>query len=482
MTDKNNSTGQQTRRPIAILGTVLAITFLALSGYWTYTFAKRVAADNPIIAQPDIDETVPTLVSGSSISAPVQSVTGGLVEEESVVEDTVLVQAQEPWSGTSRVTILLMGIDRRCGEVGPVRTDSLMVLSVDPVGKTAAILSLPRDLWVEIPGFGVERINQAHYVGEIIEYPGGGPALAVDTVEAILGTDIQYFSTVNFQAFVEVVDLMGGITLNVPEAIDDPNYPDECYGFDPFSIGVGEQTLDGATALKYARTRATQNGDIARAARQQQVMLAVRDAAVTQVGELLIKAPRVWDALNENVSTTMQLEEALQLALLLPEIPRENIRQGVIGDDYVFKVQNTDEQFVLVPRRQAIRDLRDELFALPGANPIDVANQQEKLFEQMQAEGANIAVYNGTQRFGLAGDTETWLETQGVTLSAVGNDEISTNVTSRIIQYGDYPATVDLMIDLLDIPPLNVESGDEPPEPNVDILVILGSAWEIPAE
>ena len=169
MTDKNNSTGQQTRRPIAILGTVLAITFLAVSGYWTYTFAKRVAADNPIIAQPDIDETVPTLVSGSSISAPVQSVTGGLVEEESVVEDTVLVQAQEPWSGTSRVTILLMGIDRRCGEVGPVRTDSLMVLSVDPVGKTAAILSLPRDLWVEIPGFGVERINQAHYVGEIIE-------------------------------------------------------------------------------------------------------------------------------------------------------------------------------------------------------------------------------------------------------------------------------------------------------------------------
>ena len=482
MTDKNNSTGQQTRRPIAILGTVLAITFLAVSGYWTYTFAKRVAADNPIIAQPDIDETVPTLVSGSSISAPVQSVTGGLVEEESVVEDTVLVQAQEPWSGTSRVTILLMGIDRRCGEVGPVRTDSLMVLSVDPVGKTAAILSLPRDLWVEIPGFGVERINQAHYVGEIIEYPGGGPALAVDTVEAILGTDIQYFSTVNFQAFVEVVDLMGGITLNVPEAIDDPNYPDECYGFDPFSIGVGEQTLDGATALKYARTRATQNGDIARAARQQQVMLAVRDAAVTQVGELLIKAPRVWDTLNENVSTTMQLEEALQLALLLPEIPRENIRQGVIGDDYVFKVQNTDEQFVLVPRRQAIRDLRDELFALPGANPIDVANQQEKLFEQMQAEGANIAVYNGTQRFGLAGDTEAWLETQGVTLSAVGNDEISTNVTSRIIQYGDYPATVDLMIDLLDIPPLNVESGDEPPEPNVDILVILGSAWEIPAE
>ncbi len=482
MTNSNQSAGNRFLRPRTLVSALIAIIFLSVSGYFTYTFAKRVAADNPIVAQPDIDETVPDTAVQTSLSAPVQSVTGSVEVAETEPEAEPIAVVQEPWSGTSRVTVLLMGIDRRCGEIGPVRTDSLMVVSIDPIGKTAAALSLPRDLWVEIPGFGVERINQAHYVGEIIEYPGGGPAMAVDTVEAILGTDIHHYATVNFQAFVEVVDLMDGITLTVPEPIDDPNYPDECYGFDPFSIAAGEQTLDGATALKYARTRATQNGDIARAGRQQAVVLAVRDAAVSQVAELVLKAPRFWDTMNENVSTTMQLEEALQLALLLPEIPRENIRQGVIGDDYVFKVQNADEQFVLVPRRQAIRDLRDELFALPGVDSVAAADREVRLREQFAAEDASIALYNGTQTFGLATVTEAWLNKQGVTIAALGNDDLSTNVSSRIIQFGDNPATVDLLVDLLDVPPLNVETGDVPPEPGIDVLVILGANWDIPAE
>ena len=480
MSDHQRSNSSTFLRPHILVGVLLGLIFLTVSGYYTYAFAKRVTSENPIVAQPDIDESVAISAAGANINAPVQSVSGGEVVPEEVVEAESVMVVQEPWSGSGRVTILMMGIDRRCGEVGPVRTDSLMLLSVDPIGKTAAVLSLPRDLWVEIPGFGVERINQAHYVGEILELPGGGPALAVDTVEALLGTDIHYYATVNFQAFIEVVDLIGGITLDVPETINDPHYPDECYGFDPFVIEAGTQTLDGATALKYARTRATQDGDIDRAGRQQAVILGVRDAAVSQVGELVLKGPRFWDAINENVATTMQLEEALQLALLLPEIPRENIRQGVIGDDYVFSVQNADEQFVLVPRRQAIRDLRDELFALPGISQTDSQDQQERLLEQFTAEGAAIAVYNGTQRFGLAGDTELWLNQQGVTVSVVGNDELSTNVSSRIIEYGDHPATVDLLIDLLEVPPLNVEKGEVPPEPGIEVLVILGSKWEIP--
>ena len=174
------------------------------------------------------------------------------------------------------------------------------------------------------------------------------------------------------------------------------------------------------------------------------------------------------------------------MAWLLPEIPRENIRSGVIGDDYVYKVQNSDQQFVLVPRRQAIRDLRDSLFALPGTTGIGDTDQQERLLEQLQAEGAEIAIYNGTQTFGLAGDTELWLEANGVEIAALGNDGTSTNVSSRIIQYGDedFPATIDLLISLLDVPPLNVEKGEGIPEddPNIDIIVILGSNWEIPAE
>lgn len=482
MKDKISS-GTPRLRPTHLVGIILACAFLTVSGYWTYSFAKRVAAESPIVAQPDIDETVSTPVVDAPLSAPIQSITnGGSSPIADVAEEVVLPQIQEVWTGTGRVTILLMGIDRRCGDIGPVRTDSLMLLTVDPIGKTAAILSLPRDLWVEIPGFGVERINQAHYFGEIFEYPGGGPALAVDTVEAILGTDIHYYATVNFEAFIEVVDLLGGITLDVPEAITDPHYPDECYGFDPFQIETGPHTFDGVNALKYARTRATASGDIGRAARQQQVVLAVRDAAASQIGELILKAPRVWEALSQNVATTMQLEEALQLAWLLPEIPRENIRSGVIGDDYVYTVQNSDQQFVLVPRRQAIRDLRDSLFALPGAVEISDVEQIERLYALVTEEGAAIGIYNGTPTFGLAGDTQLWLEKEGVSIAVVGNDADATNISSRIIQYGDFPATVDLLIELLHVPPLNIEDGDVPPEPGIDVLVILGSNWEIPSE
>ena len=135
----------------------------------------------------------------------------------------------KPWSGKERVTILMLGIDQRCDESGPTHTDSMMLVTIDPVGLSAGVMSLPRDMWVEIPGFDVDRINQAHYYGEAYEYPGGGPALAVETVEAFLGIEIDYYAAVNFDAFIEVVNQVDGIDLNVPEAIEDETYPDRCW-------------------------------------------------------------------------------------------------------------------------------------------------------------------------------------------------------------------------------------------------------------
>ena len=165
--------------------------------------------------------------------------------------------ALKPWAGRERVTILLLGIDQRCDENGPTHTDSMMLLTIDPVGLSAAVLSLPRDLWVDIPDVGVDRINQAFYYGELYELPGGGPELAMETVESLIGVPVQYYVAVNFDAFIEVVDLIGGIKVDVAEKIDDSAYPDRCYGYEPFHIEAGSQHLDGDTALKYARTRAT---------------------------------------------------------------------------------------------------------------------------------------------------------------------------------------------------------------------------------
>ena len=98
-----------------------------------------------------------------------------------------------PWDGANRVTILVMGLDYRDWEgEGPSRTDTMMLLTMDPVSRTAGILSIPRDLWVNIPGFDYGKINTAYFLGELYNLEGGGPGLAIKTVEELLGVDINY--------------------------------------------------------------------------------------------------------------------------------------------------------------------------------------------------------------------------------------------------------------------------------------------------
>lgn len=385
----------------------------------------------------------------------------------------------QPWSGKERVTILMLGIDQRCDEDGPTHTDSMMLVTIDPVGLSAGVLSLPRDMWVEIPGFDVDRINQAHYYGEAYEYPGGGPALAVETVESFLGIKIDYYAAVNFDAFVEVINQIGGIDIDVPEAIDDDTYPDRCYGYDPFEIGAGEQELDGETALKYARTRATLGGDVDRAGRQQAVVLAVRDKILrlNMVPQLIARAPEMWQTLQANVRTNMTPEEAVQLALLAQDIPRDSIKTAVIDYDYVYAETTPDGRQVLVPNRENIRQLRNNLFTPPVVPTPEIKN----LPALMVAEEARIAIHNGTAEFGLAGTTEAYLLSQDVNVVEVGNADSSVYRTTQIIDYGDHPNTTRFLIQLMGIPPLNVSNGDSP-EGEYDMLVIIGSDWVVPEQ
>ncbi len=383
----------------------------------------------------------------------------------------------QPWSGTERVTILLLGIDQRCDESGPTHTDSMMLVTVDPMGLSAGVLSLPRDMWVEIPGFEVDRINQAHYYGEAYEYPGGGPALAVETVEAFLGVRIDYYAAVNFDAFIEVVNEIGGIDISVTEDIVDESYPDRCYGYDPFEIEAGDHHLGGEMALKYARTRATLGGDVDRAERQQQVVLAVREKVLSlnMIPQLLAKSPAIWQTLQNNVRTDMTLEEAVQLALLVQDIPRESIETAVIDYDYVEPSTTPDGRQVLVPNRDYIRQLRNKLFTVPIPPTPEIQN----LPALMAEEKARVAVHNGTPEFGLAGETELFLTTNGIKVTEVDNADSATYRTTQIIDYGNHLNTRRFLIQLMGVPPLNVSTG-ETPAGDYDMLIIIGSDWLVP--
>ncbi|MCL6511616.1 MAG: LCP family protein [Anaerolineae bacterium] len=282
-----------------------------------------------------------------------------------------LVVLPKAWDGKERVNILLLGIDQRAGErERAYRTDTMIVFTLDPVTMEAGLLSIPRDIWVPIPGNFDQpnyRINQANFLGDAYDYPGGGIALARKTVENFLGVPIHFVARINFTAFENFIDRIGGITIDVPEPIYDPEYPTEDYGVEVFSLPAGLQTMDGATALKYARTRHSQNGDFDRARRQQQVILAVRDKLKNPhtLALLIAGAPEMLSELGSSIKTDMTLDQMQQLAVLAQRIERDKIKSEVLDQRYTEFATTPDGSQVIIPIRSRIAALRERFFSNP---------------------------------------------------------------------------------------------------------------------
>lgn len=276
----------------------------------------------------------------------------------------------QPWDGESRFTLLAMGLDRRPGETGLIyRTDTMMLISIDPNNDTIGILSIPRDLYVEVPGYSsFQRVNSPMVLGEM-QQPGFGPELAMQTVQYNLGIRIHDYVIVDFDAVITMIDAIGGIDVEVPYDITDNAYPDMYYGFDPFFISAGLHHLDGVNALKYARTRHA-SSDFQRAERQQQVLYAVRDRVLdmNMLPSLIAQSPSLLRSLDENFYTGLTPEQLIQLAWYVKDVPRENIQTGVIGPDYVIGHETAEGASVLIPNRDRISSLMVEVFGANYAN------------------------------------------------------------------------------------------------------------------
>ncbi len=381
------------------------------------------------------------------------------------------------WEGNERINVLVMGIDQRVHEQGPWRTDTMIVLTIDPVTMSGGMLSIPRDLWVPIPGYEEGRINTAHYIGEIYDYPGGGPALAAKTVQYNLGVPIHYYARVNFSAFEQMVDLIGGIDVYVEQEIADPSYPDEAYGYDPLYISAGSQHFDGEMALKYARTRHTNGGDFDRAKRQQQVLIAVfeRVTRLDMLPQLAPRTPELWKTLQGSVVTDLTLDEIIKLAQLASEVEADDIRYGVIDEHYTQFWETPDGQQVLIPVRDNIRELRDYIFTTEAPLPEQADNPAARL----QAEAATIEVLNGTATEGLAGLTAEHLQQQGLQITSTANADRSDYPESLVIVYTGKTYTAEYLARLLDLPLTSVVHGADP-NAERDISIILGADYQPP--
>lgn len=470
----------------------------AYVGYLLYFTVKNVVASASLPTLPYVDLSLPLgalPLTGDNNTPLFMPVRGGETGATSISGVPL-----PDYTRKERVNILLMGVDKRPDEVYS-RTDTMIVVTVDPNTRTAGMLSVPRDLWVSIPGYPEDRINKAFFLGEKDRYPGGGPALAMKTLQYNLGIPIHFYVQVDFDGFRQIVDTMGGIDIYVPETIDDPEYPDNNYGYDPFYIEAGQHNLDGYNALRYARTRHTAGSDFARAKRQQAVLLAIRDKALQL--NMIAKIPELWNTMAGTVETDLQLVDIVELAQLADEVDTENIKSVVIDHNYtVDYVADTGAQ-VLLPLRDKIRAVVDEVFAetSPAEGPTQAEVQaaqtaqaqamaqeieqevqrQEEIKTFLSQENARLVVQNGTGAPALASQTALYLKQQGFNILQFGPADSSTYPHTVIVVYNEEKKyTLQVLTAIFGVEEENIR-----PSPNlksdVDFRVIVGSDFELPA-
>jgi LCP family protein required for cell wall assembly len=259
----------------------------------------------------------------------------------------------------SPTNILIVGIDRRPDEGNAVRTDSLLLVHADPSGPHLVMLSIPRDLWVSIPGWGESRINSAHVYAEM-ETPGSGPARAAQTVSENFGVPVHGSLRLDFEAFRDVVDAAGGIDVEVPKPVVDNAYPTENYGTMRIEIPAGWQHMDGETALQYARSRHGSN-DFDRAARQQQIVLALAKKLAKPNGWLMV--PRVYRAFHSAVDTDLSLRDVVRLILTWKLADDGAMETIVIDGTMTTPFRTAQGAAVLLPRWDLIQPLVRATFA-----------------------------------------------------------------------------------------------------------------------
>jgi LCP family protein required for cell wall assembly len=385
------------------------------------------------------------------------------------------------WDGGSRINIVFFGLrGGASNEQCPLCTDTIILMTVDPVTKTAGMLSIPRDMFVNIPGFGYSRINTAWTSGEGSRLPGGGPGLAMKTVSQFIGVPAQYYIQVDFETFSSFVDMIDGIDI----------YSNENLVLDPSGKGTdhlvitccGMRHLNGTVALAYARCRdesqGCHDGDVGRAKRQQKVILAIRKKVFSPeyFAKLMGQAPELYNMFSAGIHTNMSLEDAIKLAALTKDIPQGNIKQGVIDNSMVTFANVTlggQNASVFKPIPDKIRVLRDEIFTSGGPTSPIAQGDEVAL---MQADGARVRVTNNTYTANLDSRTGNYLLALGMQVTERGAPTGLSDQTV-IVLYSPKLYTLRFLIRAFGIGSSHQILIKPDPSSTVDIEIRVGNDW-----
>ncbi len=326
-----------------------------------------------------------------------------------------------------RVNILLLGMGGE-GHDGAYLTDTIMLASFRPSTKQASLISFPRDLVSPVSGW--QKINSINAYAEQLEAGSGGVATA-EAMSSLLQTPINYYIRIDFNGFINIIDELGGIEIDVENTLDDYSYPimgqednpDYYARFEHLHIEPGLQKMDGKTALKYARSRHGVGGegsDFARARRQQLVIEAVKNkllSAKTLLNPVMLA--KLSEQFSNNISTNLGTWEALRLWDIAKDVNRSEIINRVLSDapdNFLVSAIAESGAYILTPRSgnfSAIRNMVQNIFLL---NP----PLGEKIDNQID-DNSSIVILNGTWVTGLAGKTSTNLKEANFEVIQVGN-------------------------------------------------------------
>ena len=323
-----------------------------------------------------------------------------------------------------RINILLLGVGGP-GHDGPYLSDTNIILSIKPSTKEAALISIPRDLGVTIDGHGVRKINAADAFGEA-ETPGAGGEYARQLFAKTFGLDIPYYVRLDFKAFSEIVDEVGGVTINVPRTFSDSEFPGENFSYRTITFDAGMQAMDGQRALDFARSRHGNNGegsDFARSKRQQLILSSLKEKLLS-IGTYTnpVHVQNILQSLSNHITTNLNFGQMMYLANLGKEADK-NIKMLVIdngNDGFLKSYIGESGAFLLAPTtgnfdniNLAIKNVFETNLAKPAEN---LTAQNKPIFPS-----GKIQVLNGTWRVGIAAKYQHDLENSGLATLPSGN-------------------------------------------------------------
>ncbi len=410
----------------------------------------------------------------------------GLADENDITAEVptdlsqVTIQKGEAWDGKNRITCLAMGLDYRdwIQNDGTPRSDTMMLLTYDPSTQYAGMLSIPRDLWVMIPDHGYGRINTAYSMGEgeklpgVDGKPGGGAGLAMRTVELFLGIDIQYYAVIDFYGFIDFIDTIDKLAINVRDDIT----VDPLGGGNTVHLYAGVQDLDGATALAYARYRYTNGGDFERAQRQQDVIMALFEQMKWQLPELLTtKSQELFNCIQRAIKTNLSLSDMLKLAWTVVDLDVWYVDRAVIAPpEQVDFGTAADGQQILVPIPDKIREARDKIFTSEFGSGATITEAEYTREQRLIDEAATVTIINSSSVAGIAERTAAYLQQFGLKINSIMQGS-SSYANALEIRNGT-PYTAQFLKDLMGISTSYVRLNYTPGS-DTDLVLTITDAW-----